>query len=62
MNEMRKFLEQMDFHSKEAADYLNRHLGTRYPAHRIDMWMGVRGYVPVPIPQKVKQFIRGYLA
>ena len=63
MRELRRWMNHMDFDSREAAEFLNRNLGTNYPRHRINEWLGIAatGNVREP-PMKVLSFIRGYMS
>lgn len=55
---IREFMEHMDLTYKETAQFLNRHLGTRYSAHRVKEWSGHFGYIRREPPHNVMQFLK----
>ena len=55
---IRDLMEHLGLTYQEAADFLNRHLGTRYPPHRLKEWAGHHGYIRRQPPQNVVDFIK----
>ena len=55
---IREFMESTGMTCRETAQFLNRHLGTNYSAHRVKEWAGQFGYIRREPPQSVTRFLR----
>ena len=56
---IRNLMEHLGLTYAEAADFLNKHLGTRYPLHRLKKeWAEHYGYIRRQPPQNVVDFIK----
>ena len=59
---IRPLMEHLGLTYQETADFLNKHLGTRYPLHRLKKeWAEHYGYIRRQPPQNVVDFIRDRL-